>query len=372
MVPKQANLAFQPFGLELIPMNELEYEQAPWVEQPFFAWCKCERALLDEAYQEHFHHWRIRGAGDAVKAIMRYKNYTREATRDTLKQAIENGDWVLLNRDVFSSAVHWVEDKTDSEGGHWALAPYQFGFFASNLERQLHRRYRRSAYGPGGMLPRSAPAPVTTLAEEPVGTQRIPPVHPPVTPKEFESGLGSDVDKLIAKSPVLQKQVGILKGQKWDIVYGPAGSGSMANQTSPRSITIDGSQKGDPLATVQTLSHEVGHANYSIVPDYSSKDAYVNGALADEGAATMNNILVQRDVLNHGGPDIGIAGNAANAPAYNAAYDQYLKTGDISSTRSAIGQIYGNGEISSVSSNGARVNYRTYYGNWYEANFGTK
>jgi type VI secretion system secreted protein VgrG len=52
--------------------------------------------------------------------------------------------------------------------------------------------------------------------------------------------------------------------------------------------------------------------------------------LADEGAATLNNIKVQREIKNsdgkNGGEDIGIAGNSANAPKYEKAYEDYLKT----------------------------------------------
>lgn len=116
------------------------------------------------------------------------------------------------------------------------------------------------------------------------------------------------------------------------------------------------------------LSHEVGHATYTYTPDYSSNAAYVNGALADEGAATMKNIQIQREILANGGPDIGIAGTPANHAGYNAAYDAYLKTGDASAARQSIGTIFGSGEQTSTTGQ----TYSDYYGSWYDKTYGTK
>ncbi|PRE00463.1 hypothetical protein C6P77_13915 [Burkholderia ambifaria] len=132
---------------------------------------------------------------------------------------------------------------------------------------------------------------------------------------------------------------------------------------------IDGNDRGNPEAVVQGLAHETGHALYRGTPDYSTKTNYVNSELADEGAATLNNIKVQREILSHGGSDISIAGNPDNAPAYNAAYDRFLQNGDVSAARAAIGHVYGTGEYASVPVNGQYVNYQTYYGSWYDRNY---
>jgi len=183
-------------------------------------------------------------------------------------------------------------------------------------------------------------------------------------------GLGDDVDKLAAKSPSLQNKLADLQKKGWKIQFGPAGGGSSAHRDShPPTINIDSNEKNNPSAIVQTLAHESGHAEYPYKPDYSSKTAYVNGALADEGAATVSNIQTQREITANGGPDIGIAGNAANQPAYNAAYDQYLKTGNAQQANQTIGSIYGNGEQASVPSNGKTVSYNQYYGDWYDSAF---
>jgi type VI secretion system secreted protein VgrG len=130
---------------------------------------------------------------------------------------------------------------------------------------------------------------------------------------------------------------------------------------------IDGNLKSDPKAATQTLAHEVGHATYPYSENVSSKAAYVNGTLADEGAATMNNIKVQREILAKG-TDIGIAGNSANHAAYNKAYDEFVKDGDAAKARQAIGSIFGSGEKTSTTGQ----SYADYYGSWYDKTYPPK
>jgi len=183
------------------------------------------------------------------------------------------------------------------------------------------------------------------------------------------SGLGSSVDDLIDKSPTLKKDLEQLKKDGWEIEYGAPGQGSAANRLSdPKKIVLDGNLKGRPNETVQVLSHEVGHATFPYKADLSTREAYLAGTLGDEGAATMKNIQVQREILaNSGGKvDIGIAGNPANHAAYNQAYDRFLKDGNAAAARQAIGNVYRNGEYAS----GANVTYEQYYGRWYDKHYG--
>lgn len=183
------------------------------------------------------------------------------------------------------------------------------------------------------------------------------------------TGLGTSVDRLVEKSPTLQKDLEKLKADGWEIEYGPAGKGSYADRYSvPPKIVLDGALKDNPLAATQVLAHEVGHATYPYVADVSSKNAYLNGALTDEGAATMKNIQVQREILANGGPDIGIAGNAANHASYNQAYDAYLVNGNADAARHTIGQQIGRGEITST--NGQ--SYADYHGAWYDKSYPSK
>ncbi len=97
-------------------------------------------------------------------------------------------------------------------------------------------------------------------------------------------------------------------------------------------------------------------------------NAFLKSSLGDEGAATLSNIKVQREIMANGGPNIGVAGNHANAPGYNAAYNQYAKDGNAEKARDTIGAIFGKGEKTSNSGE----SYADYYGDWYDKTFGGK
>lgn len=100
----------------------------------------------------------------------------------------------------------------------------------------------------------------------------------------------------------------------------------------------------------------------------TSREAFLNSSLADEGAATLKNISVQREILQNGGANIGIAGNTANSSAYNAAYDAFLKTGDEGAARQTIGRIFGRGEVTSTT----EQSYEDYYGSSFDKTYGKK
>lgn len=196
-----------------------------------------------------------------------------------------------------------------------------------------------------------------------------PPAAKTASSSKVKSGLGDDVDQVAGKSPSLQKDLKKLQDDGWKTEYGPAGGGSYADRSSvPPKIVIDGNLKGHPNEATQVLAHEVGHATYDFKPDTSSRAAYLDSTLSDEGAATMSNIRAQREIKAAGGPDIGIAGNSANHATYNAAYDQYQKDGDAKKARSAIGAAFGNGEKTSTTGQ----TYTDYYGGWYDTNFPPK
>lgn len=81
----------------------------------------------------------------------------------------------------------------------------------------------------------------------------------------INTGLGEDVDSLVAKSPSFQKDLQKLKDDGWKVEYGKAGGGSFAERDSdPPKITLDSNLKGNPVAATQTLAHEVGHAIYHL------------------------------------------------------------------------------------------------------------
>ena len=135
-----------------------------------------------------------------------------------------------------------------------------------------------------------------------------------------------------------------------------------------KTITLDIQLKTDPNQATQVLAHEVGHALHPYQLNTSSRQAYLNGALDDEGAATLKNIQVQREIIAAGGPDIGIAGNPNNHASYIQAYNQYLKDGNAEVAIRKIGSQFGNGEFTSTTGQ----NYADYYGGWYDKHHGGK
>ncbi|SMG54998.1 hypothetical protein [Paraburkholderia susongensis] len=173
--------------------------------------------------------------------------------------------------------------------------------------------------------------------------------------------VGEDVGRLVGKSPGLQADLKKLEDAGWQIEYGGVGNGSETDRLH-KIIKLDSNFQNNPLTLTEILSHEVGHAAYPYEPDYSSKTAYVNGTLGDEAAATMSNIRTEREVLEHGGPDIGVLG--VNHAAYNRVYDQFIKDGNTTACREAIGLAFGN----EITSNTGQT-YADYYGTWYEKSY---
>lgn len=182
------------------------------------------------------------------------------------------------------------------------------------------------------------------------------------------SGYGKDVDNLVEKSPTMKQDITTLKKRGWVFKEGQAGKGTSADRQG-RIITVDKSQMDNAAKVVQSLSHESGHALYKPNIDLSSKNSYLNSTLSDEGAATLNNIRVQREIIANQGGDIGIAGNAANQKDYNSIFDS-LQKGDIteSDARMKIGRIFGKGEQTSTT----KEFYEDYYGGWYDKNYPSK
>ena len=194
-----------------------------------------------------------------------------------------------------------------------------------------------------------------------------PNLGPPTT------GFGADVDLLAGLSPALRQRISDLQAHGWTIRASRPGDpiGTFADRKS-RTIVIDttGQSAAD---TVQSLSHEAGHAGYTLPPEIPpsglTRQQYVdqntNRNLGDEGAATLFNAQSRQEIINHGGPDVGIAGT--HTAQYADIYDQQSAgniTGD--QARTQIGQVYGTGESPSTSTG---QNYQQYYSNDYSQNW---
>ncbi|MFB4356602.1 type VI secretion system tip protein TssI/VgrG [Pantoea sp. BS_4] len=211
------------------------------------------------------------------------------------------------------------------------------------------------------------PGKAGALASAPADASNNAVAHANVQTPSF-SGYGKDVDSLVEKSPTMKQDITTLKKRGWVFKEGEAGKGTFADRQG-RIITVDKSNMNDAAKVVQSLSHESGHALYKPNIDLSSKDNYLNSTLSDEGAATLNNIRVQREIIANHGEDIGIAGNTANQKDYNAIFDS-LQKGDIteSDARMKIGRIFGKGERTSTT----KELYEDYYGGWYDKNYPAK
>ncbi|TKC91160.1 hypothetical protein FAZ69_07295 [Trinickia terrae] len=89
---------------------------------------------------------------------------------------------------------------------------------------------------------------------------------------------GQSANAILAKSPTLQKDLRELAMRDWRIRYGDAGKGSMATRVPDGEslITLDSIYKNNPRGAIQTLAHEVGHAQYIYTVDFSNQAACTN------------------------------------------------------------------------------------------------
>ena len=355
--------------MELKPLQDLKESELDKVPSPINA-----RFWIESARDSH---GRIQGLHDIWEQCIeevdphRYHWNRKNIGFKCLLDHLERGTLVLVF-DLWP--IHPINRAYVEKDGRWqAQNPFLDSDarrrFDRHAETLLHERRESEAYTAWhSPQPKIESEPVTgpgsravTLGPHAGGTERVAAAP---TPSPVKAGLGDDVDQLVGKSPSLQKDLAQLKKDKWEIEYGPAGGGSTANREK-KLIIVDSAEKGNPAAVTQTLAHEVGHATHPYKENYSSKAAYLKGTLGDEGAATLNNIKVQREIIANGGPDIGIAGNSANHPVYNKAYDQFLKDGNAAAAQQSIGAQFGNGEITSNTGQ----TYANYYGGWYDKTF---
>lgn len=185
------------------------------------------------------------------------------------------------------------------------------------------------------------------------------------------SGLGHDVDELMARSPTLAANVAELREDGVAVIYGEPGEGSFFDPAR-RIIVVDPIERGDPASLVQTLAHESGHALYERDPAVRmaghSRDDYVEGnverALKDEGEATITNLVVRDEILKatrgdaDGKVDIGVAG--AKARMYLRLFKTYPDPDDRDLLREKIGDVYARGEEPNGEEDG--LTYEEYYG----------
>ena len=173
-------------------------------------------------------------------------------------------------------------------------------------------------------------------------------------------GVGVNTDKLAALSPTLQGNFVELEEDGWEIISTDA-PGAWADLTY-KLIVIGEDFQGCPTTLVFVLAHETGHALHPYTDDLRTREKYMNDMLDGEGAATLNSIKVQREILDNGGPKVGAAWDGPNFVEYNKIYDQYLIDGNAATAYRAIGAIFAEREITSTTGQ----TYAEYYGSWYD------
>jgi hypothetical protein len=219
--------------------------------------------------------------------------------------------------------------------------------------------------GPGSGSSNGQPPPTPPGQNQP---PHPPPSQPPAA--AITTGLGAAVDTLVGQSPTLTHDLQALQANGWTVRYGHAGETGSFSRRDQKVIVIDPNEQGQPATLAETLAHEAGHAQYTpsayLPPSGLTKAQYVqrnvDHNLADEGAATLENMETRAQILQHGGPDIGIAGTQPTQ--YQQIYNRY-KAGTITREQacSQIGNVYGNGEHTSTTGEP----YAAYYGHAYEA-----
>ena len=158
-----------------------------------------------------------------------------------------------------------------------------------------------------------------TVHLDPTGLVRIPKYLSGIK-NAFGEGLAGKVHK----SKVLRNRIRALGKVGWTFATRP--KGSVANRTT-KTIQIAAAHLANWVPFVRSLSHEAGHAGYTlpgVIPKTGlTKPQYVaqnlQRHLIDEGEATLFNAEVRAELLAGKEGDIGISGQ--HEAQYKAIYD---------------------------------------------------
>jgi hypothetical protein len=215
----------------------------------------------------------------------------------------------------------------------------------------------------------NASAPVTTLpvpnGNEPASaatSDSSPPIAQaaPPAPMGINNIIGQAAYGVGSKSSTWMEELSTLDQRHWHVQL-QAEAGSRTDYDSS-TIFVSSSFLNDPDRLIAEIAHEIGHA-MSGIPRTDSEADFIQDQINTEGAATICNIAVEREIKQNGGPDIPILGSHAHE--YNSAYDTYVANGDVDAARNAIGTIYADSE--KPSSDPGAANYRASWQNFYTA-----
>lgn len=182
---------------------------------------------------------------------------------------------------------------------------------------------------------------------------------------------GNSTLSIVNVCPEFKASVKRFEAHHGSISYGKKGKGTYIDKDDPSNmrIIIDSNERGHPVDIAQSISHELGHAEYKI-PDFFAPpptmtkqqfvDYWVNENLLDEAHATFNNLEMRSCVLNAGGPDIGVPGEYGED--YKKMYESYRVDHDKSALIRKIADKFSTEHPSTNPS----MTYREYYSKSYE------
>lgn len=172
----------------------------------------------------------------------------------------------------------------------------------------------------------------------------------------FKTGLGDDIDELVAKSPTLLANLRKIGADK--IRYGTSGGGTYWDPTA-KEMVIDPDNKTNTKWMLGLLAHESGHAFYKRTDPYRRGmkreefiKRYTNDSLRNEGAATLMNVKVFEE-MKAAGVDIDIVSSReANKSKYREIAKKYPK--NPARARNEIAEIFRHNEFPSGAHNAGK------------------
>ncbi len=166
------------------------------------------------------------------------------------------------------------------------------------------------------------------------------------------TGLGACIDAMAAHSALLSRQVLTLG---YRLQYGRA---SYTDHELKRIYILAydcGQAESTGLnARLALIAHELGHAEYGVRQDTTSRAAFIQSWCDAEGHAVINNLLGRAEILQCTGTRVDIGLAAANAA-------ELLGSGG--NDRRRLGEAF----CRSNSTSTTGQNYRDYYGGFYDA-----
>ncbi|MGA6208245.1 hypothetical protein ACPESR_26170 [Nocardia testacea] len=139
-------------------------------------------------------------------------------------------------------------------------------------------------------------------------------IFPPGRDRPIVTGLGSEIDNLVALSPTMSHTMRSLYRDAWTIRIGRSGGGSFTRR-STLSIVIDRDRLDNPLTTFRSLAHELGHARRAekavdptrrvpFDPDVTTREQWIDKVsrlkIREEGHAQMFACRSLQDLVDAG------------------------------------------------------------------------